>query len=251
MMKCREQKWVDAHFKGALHPGDEHRMRAHLPDCPACRAYYDKRLTFEQIDPRALHTKARLERGLGLTPRGSSKGLFVGVPAIFAMAGLAFMLTVGSPSDQGYTARGGSPPSRALPSNELEIYRLQAGHAVRVDQAITTTDELAFAYRNGARKRRLLLFGANEKGQIQWYHPSWSDADENPVAVPITDDANTHELPEAIAQAVRGSSLRVTAWFVDDPVSVRDAEALFGQNKAPVGAIVVTKSVRVDSDALR
>ena len=86
-------------------------------------------------------------------------------------------------------------------------------------------DELAFAYRNPARKGRLLVFAVDEHGHVYWYHPGWSDAGQNPTAVPISAEPGLHELPAAVLHKFDGERIMIHALFTDRELSVRQIEA--------------------------
>jgi hypothetical protein len=231
---CPTLDRVDRHFSGALGSGDEAQLRRHLPECAECRERYRAHLLVERLDPRAAGPKARLARALGLRPR-RRWGLWLGVP-MAAMATAAVVLFIGT--GNGFVARGGAGPAA------LQIYR--AGAERLVEASMRAGDELAFAYRNPARKKFLLVFGVDEHQHVFWYHPAWVSAADEPVAIPIAVDAALHELPEAIAQPLDGRELRMTAWFLDEPLSVKAAEALIAQHKQKEGAVVVQRPLRVE-----
>jgi hypothetical protein len=230
-MSCPKSGLVDRHF--ARGSGE---LFAHLPECADCRERYKRRLLVEKLDPRGEGPKARLRRALGLPAPGRPWALWVGAPA--AALAAAALLVMLSPS--GFVARGGAKP------DALEIYRARNGKAARVDGQIGVGDELAFAYRNPAKKPRLLIFAVDEHQHVFWYHPAWVKAADEPVAIAVAADAALHELPESIAQPLDGKELRVTAWFLDEPLSVKRAEALVVKGRAPAGAVVVERVFVVD-----
>lgn len=132
--------------------------------------------------------------------------------------------------------------SAAGPASQLLVYEVDRRHASR--QATGRIDRgsaLAFAYANAAHRRRLLVFGVDEDRRVYWYHPAWSDARENPVAVPIEDDGALHEIPQAVTHALAGRRLEIFAAFGDDALSVRDVEAALARAPADAaGRPVVT-----------
>ena len=254
MSTCRDRAWVDAHFRGDIHPKDEQRMRQHLPGCTQCMARYNKRLIYERIDPRAIGVTARLERGLGLRRRRAVDFFRFAVPAACILVALVFFVIPRSSEDVGFRSRGGKgiESRRAVePEVGIEVYRVRGGRSVRAQGAIDAADDLAFAYRNRAGKRRLLLFGMDEQSNIEWYQPAWSDASANPTAVSIEKGADLRELPEAIARTLAGPSMRVTAWFVDDAITVRQAEILIRAGRTPPGAAVTTEVLQVHQEKRR
>ena len=67
----------------------------------------------------------------------------------------------------------------------LEIYRVTGdGTTKPADGWMAAGDELAFAYRNPTGFTRLMIFGVDDWGDIYWFHPAWTDASQDPVAVP-------------------------------------------------------------------
>jgi hypothetical protein len=217
---------IDAHFRGATSPARERRMRAHLAGCAGCRERYERHLHLAALVPdAAAPARERLRRGLGLdAPAAASRASFAwwrgAAPALAALClVVAFGLRRPSPSEP--QARGG-----AGPASHLLAYELAPGHAAR--QALGAIDRgsgLAFAYVNGARRARLLVFGVDESRRVYWYHPAWVDARENPVAVPIEGDDRLHEIPQAVTQALASKRLEIFGAFGDDTLSVRDVEA--------------------------
>jgi hypothetical protein len=225
---------IDRHFAGELGQSDEARLRSHLPECAECRQRYRRHLLLERLDPRAAGPKARLARSLGLRRPRRPWGVWLGAPTLAAVAAMAMVVLAGR---SGFVPRGGHGPAA------LEVYHASGK---RVDGSIRVSEELAFAYRNPGKKSRLLVFGVDEHQHVFWYYPAWTKPAEDPVAVPIEGDAALHELREAIAQPLDGQRLRVIAWFLDEPLSVKRAEALRVEGKIPEGAIAVERELRVE-----
>jgi hypothetical protein len=239
MTPCRNLGQVDDHFAGRLGAVEEARLRGHLPECADCRERYQRRLLIERLDPRAPGPKRRLARTLGL--RAPLRWNFwLGVPGV-AMAAAAAVLIMISVRPNGFQARGGRGPS------SLEIYCLKGQRPARVGEVIRVGDELAFAYRNTSKKKYLLIFAVDEHSHVFWYHPAWVKSTDEPTAIEIASDAALHELPEAIAQPLDGEKLRVVAWFLDEPLSVKRAEALVGQQRVAEGAVAVGRTLRVEA----
>jgi len=215
----------------------EREMRAHLPGCAECRAFYERWLLAASVDPAVPSDQDRLARGLGLAvapaPRNVARplGLFVGLAAAAAI--LVLVLRPGPGPDEGggpgqFVARGGGMVGAPIP--ELAVYRIarvgEAGAAPEpVTDEIRATDEVAFAYRNTAGKRRLLVFAVDEHGHVFWYHPGWSDPNESPRAVAISTIPGLHELHAAISQRYDGQRLSFHALFKDLDLTVRQVEA--------------------------
>jgi hypothetical protein len=222
---CSPQRGlIDRHFAGRIRARAERRLREHLPGCPACRSYYARHLLLAQLDPSALDSRDRLARGLGIRSARPTAGP-VGWLALATLAALLLVVLlwptrVAPPGDEapGFTARGG-----AAPTTELLVYRVGQG---LVEGEILSTDELAIAYRNEACRRRLMVFGVDDRGAVYWYHPAWQDPAANPTAIPIRSGPGIHELPEAVKHEIRGSRLTIHGIFLDRPLTVRQVEQM-------------------------
>jgi hypothetical protein len=240
-----------AHFAGAGAPRREREMRAHLPGCVDCRAFYEDCLLVASLDPAAPSDEERIARGLGLpVRRAPGRALFLNVTALAGMAAAAVVLFAvvrptrngdhgGTPAPAGasgektggFVARGAAD-ARAP---ELVVYRIAAGGGApeAAAEVIHPGDEVAFAYRNPTGKRRLLVFAVDEHGHVYWYHPGWVDSGNDPTAVAISPEPGLHELPAAVAQRYDGERLRVHALFTDQEITVRQVEAALA---APTGS---------------
>jgi hypothetical protein len=246
---CEMRSAIDDHFAGKITPAAERALREHLPTCAECREYYRRHQILSDLDPEGLDPRQRLARGLGLQPQ-RRRLVFIAVPALAAAAAIALLVILwpgAHPADDGLVSRGG--PAESSPAR-LEIYRVRPGEPpARVEDEINAGDELAFAYENRAGKKRLMVFGVDEGGNIYWYHPSWQDPVENPVAVAIEGGAGIRELPEAIAHSIRGESLRIYAVFTDEPLPVDSIETLIKKAGKPVEILplvnVIQESVLV------
>ncbi len=217
--ECPAARLVDRHFALRIRPRDERRLREHLGGCATCTVRYHRHLALAPLDPRAPEAKSRLAVGLGLRPRRAPRGLpILAAAAVCAvLAGIALLRPSGG-GDGAVAARGDS-------RCRLFIYRLPPGAApTPVVDHIGRSDDLAFAYQNGAGRRRLLVFAVDEHRHVYWYHPAWDDPAADPVAVAISTAAGVHELPEAIGHAYDGNQLMLYALFTDEPLSVRAIE---------------------------
>jgi hypothetical protein len=248
----------------------EQAMRAHLPGCAECRAFYDRWLVVSDLDPAAPSDEDRLARGLGLPVRrapASGVRLFTVFAGLAAAAAIAlFVLRPAAPDgvSGGFVARGAGAGAVAP---ELAVYRIAggspagAGAPEPIADTIHAGDEVAFAYRNPTGKGRLLVFAVDEHGHVFWYHPGWSDPGDDPRAVAVSTAPGLHELPAAIAQRYDGQQLSFHALFTDQEITVRQVESALASNPAAAGgskgemvemngwpfpgAIDVVRSVRV------
>jgi hypothetical protein len=226
---CRFVRLVDRHFAAHIRPVQERILRAHVADCVVCRDRYSRHLLLARLDPRVPSTRDRLARGLGLRdrpPRGRWRSLaVVGLAAAGALA-----LWPRPVLERKFTARGVPAAFQAV-----VVYRVNAsGGTLPAGSFIGASDELAFAYRNPAGRKFLLVFGTDEHRRVYWYHPAWTDATEDPVAVPIRPTSELVELPEAISQRIEGSTLTIHTLLLDQPVRVREVEERLARGTAPL-----------------
>jgi hypothetical protein len=241
MTVCIERGRVDRHFEGTITPDGERAMREHLPECDACRAYYERWLLLSRLDPAAPPPETRIARGLGLP--GSRSALLpfsIAGAATLVAAAAAILLFVRSGSESiGFTARGGTPRTAV---SRVFIYDVQPGKpAAPASASVARGDELAFAYENGAAKERLMIFGLDEHHHVYWFYPAWTSQADNPVAIPIEHDEVRHELPEAVRHDFDGSRLEIRSLFLDRPLSVTQVEAMLRQN--PVGPLPIPGAI--------
>jgi hypothetical protein len=222
------RRLIDRHFAGRITAGQERTLRQHLSGCPECQDYYERHLLLCQVDPRGLDAKTRLGRGLGLQPAPRSIRVLWLTAAAAAATATVLLAVLSWPLSQnpdGFAVRGGAPDQA-----QLLVYRVRPGMpAELVQDEISATDELAFAYQNGAGKKWLLVFGTDEHNSVYWYHPGWKDASSNPSAVPLEPSFEPVELPEAIQHSLRGSQLSIHALFADRRLSVRQIEAMLNR----------------------
>jgi hypothetical protein len=230
---ARARRAIAAHFAADVTPAEERALREHLPGCGPCRALYDRHLVLAAIDPSGWPAEQRLARGLGLPGSRARRrapmalALLGGAAAAVAVA----VLVVARPAPP--VARGGGDAADVARAPELLVYRLARGGAPEPSPSVIHSgDELAFAYRNPRASRRLLVFGVDEHRHVYWYHPGWSDARDNPGAVPIAAGPGLHELPAAVAHRLDGGKLVIHALFTDRALTVADVESAVAAGRA-------------------
>jgi len=229
MSACAHARFVDLHFAVRILPDEEQDLRAHLESCHDCRERYRRQLLLAQLDPRGASPRDRLARGLGFRQRGNRRW-WLAIVTAGAMAAAGLALWPRAAVDGDFTPRGGAA---TLPA--LVVYRLDASGSSRpASAAIGSSDELAFAYRNPAGRKFLLVFGVDEHRHVYWYHPGWTDAAQDPTAVPIRATPDLTELPEAIAHRLYGARLTLHALLLDAPVSVREVEDRLARGASPL-----------------
>jgi hypothetical protein len=237
MMNACEKEFhpsIDRHFARKLSRSREARLRAHLPTCTSCRAYYQGQQLAEKLDPRGDNPRERLAAALGLPAPGKNLALRWRLAAVVLVGATACVLLLAKalPPHEAFIARGAST---GLPSAGLEVavYRMKSPHeAERVGEHVLAQDELAFAYRNESGKPFLMIFAVDTAGRVAWYHPAWTEPSSNPKAVAITKQVGFKELPEAVRQPLQGDTITLHALFMDRPLDVRSVE----QRVANVGS---------------
>ncbi len=245
----RTRDAITDHFAGAIAPAAEREMRAHLPACSDCHALYERHLLLASLDPAGLPIETRLERGLGMRPARPPRRAALGWMGLGGAAFAALLLFYtrptppkinassvpastlpAEPSGPEVAARGAPAHVAAARMPEVQVYRIFTGRrgsttSEKAGDFVYAGDELAFAYRNPAGKGRLLVFAVDEHGHVYWYHPGWSDAGQNPTAVPISAEPGLHELPAAVLHKFDGERIMIHALFTDRELSVRQVEA--------------------------
>ena len=216
-------------------------MREHLEVCEACRRRYRRHLLLAELDPAALPAKERIARGLGLSWRKPEAfPIPASVLTLAAAAAVLLFFVQRGPSMSGFSVRG---LVQSPPASRVLVYdvRPDAAPALAGD-TVGRSDELAFAYENGAAKPRLMIFGVDEHSHVYWFFPAWTNEAEDPTAIAIETDPGRHELPEAIRHRLDGSRLDVRALFLEAPLSVRQVETLIRER--PSGPLPIAGAVQ-------
>jgi hypothetical protein len=227
---------VDRHFAGSLGALAEKEMRAHLPECASCRARYDRHLLYGELTGRGRSPEERLARGLGFSERvpGDRPRWVLPWSLAGAAAAASLALVLIGPWMSEFTARGGPA---AIPPG-LQIYEVpRKGKPYLADGQIYPDRELAFSYTNPAGYKNLMVFGIDDRGEVYWFYPEYTDITKNPQSVPISAGVVPTELEAAIGHDLRGQRLRVIGVFTNEPLTVREVEAKvrFGDLNFPGG----------------
>jgi hypothetical protein len=245
MTACPKTKLVDAHFARTIAPEEERDLRAHLETCQTCHARYRRRQLLAKLDPEAPSAEARLAHGLGLAADAAPKPeqprakvlafRAFAIASVVAIAALMLLRVAARQVDDGFTPRG---PGAKGATSTVQIVRATKGtEPSLIGDAIRANDELAFAYDNAKQKPYLLVFGVDEHGHVYWYHPAWTKAAEDPSAIRIDATGGRHELREAIAHDLDGTTLEIHALFTDGPMTVREIERIVAGRPAPLGRL--------------
>jgi hypothetical protein len=233
---CPMRGHVDDHFARRLKPSTERSLREHLPNCVSCKSLYERHLLLRRLDPKAAgDSQKRLGQGLGLVrppmPVAQSMAALAAV-AVLTVGVLATRTAPFEPAGtEGFTARGGS---EVTAPEALRVFRVRPGVAAEaVEGELRAGDELAFAYQNPNGRKWLLIYGVDEHQHVYWFHPSWSNPEEDPAALKAFGGVALHELPEAISHSLDGKQLVLHGVLADERLTVKQAEALLrGRNPA-------------------
>ena len=224
---------IAAHFAGA-----QRRPRRSGRCAPTCRGARPATHTTNTTcccrawTRRPLPARSRLARGLGLACardrrapgvragwglRCGGRGAGAGLPAAGHPGGRrgATVVTASRRAARRAGARWRGRPGAqvrrrvAARAPEVQIYRFAHDAPRRrapngPAKPMQADDELAFAYRNPGGMTRLLVFAVDEHGHVYWYYPGWSDAADNPTAVPISSQPGLHELPASVLHKFDG-----------------------------------------------
>jgi hypothetical protein len=225
---------IDAHFQGRGSAKTHSLFMAHLPECGDCHRYFDRRMLLAEMDPKGLGAKERIGRSLGFTKKQEPK--FASLPVFLtasAMAAGAFILWPAPASDDGFTSRGsGGGVVVSTAPEEVFVYKIGADNQpLEVGKEMLASDELTFSFRNAGDATHLMIYGVDDQNQIYWFYPAWTNADENPTAVPVERTKGVKALGRAVAHDYRGKTLRLYSLFLEDknPLpSVQELEKRLG-----------------------
>lgn len=232
--RCAFSPRVDAHFRGANSVTEEAEMRRHMLDgCSSCHRRYTRQALLSRVQPGAPRPQDRLARGLGFArPAWMRPSALFGAMAACAVLGVVLLV----PRDQRaqFQARG-LPAAGA--AGELRVFKVRPGApSEAAGDRLAASDELAFAYRNGAGKRHLFIFGVDEHRHVYWFSPAWRSAQEQPAAPVVATDGAFHEIEDAVGHPYDGSRLEVHALFTDRAWRVQELEtAIAAGGATPFG----------------
>jgi hypothetical protein len=238
---CAHRGDVDGYFGGHLPAARGAILRRHLEACEACRTHYQRHLRLAALDPRALPFEERVVRGLGLRPRGLPGIVWGGMAAALALSAVVIVARPATESTATFRARGAGEPSALVlsvgsPPTDVLAFRTDGGKpGGLLTGPLPARAEVAFAYRNGGGWQRLMVFARDDRGEIYWYQPPWTDGREDPEGVPLAAGPGLHELPRAVSHTIRGRRLELCALLLQQPLSVREVERrlALGPARAP------------------
>ncbi len=231
---------IDRYFKGTANAAESATMfDALIADEEATR-YFERRRVLSDLDPQKPGAQDRIAQSLGLptsqpaTQPASLRTFFAPLLGVAAAAAAVLFLVVPGGEDDGFSPRGGGDQPSF--SEEVLVFRVDQHGSELLKGDIAASDELAFAYRNPAGHRGLMVYGVDDAGEIYWYHPAWTDPDDNPAAIDVREGKDLVELKEAVTHDIGGRRLKIYGLFVDAPTTVREVEEALKGGADPAGA---------------
>ncbi len=100
-------------------------------------------------------------------------------------------------------------------------------------------DALLFTIHNRPESpyRYAMIFGFDDRGEIYWYYPAYTDAAEDPVSIPAPASDQPIALEEAVRHRLHPGWLRVVGLFSRSPLDVRSVEATVARAVAEHGGV--------------
>lgn len=226
------------HFQRQLPGGEERAMRRHLQRCGECRSLYSALTLSEGQGAEAERARhERLESAIfGAAPVSGARAETSSVqrrrliptlawPALAATAAVALLIIWPRHASE---PRVKGPVATASQLVSISAYARTPGGALRPARGtIPRGRPLAFSYLDSSREGydRLLLLGVDERYNVYWFYPAWTDPKTNPTAYPLPRSRGVAELPDEVGHTYEGSRLRVFALFTKRrDLSVRQIE---------------------------
>lgn len=232
---------IEAQHKGAaLDAEQSSTLFAHLGGCAKCRAFYDRCAQLEAaLEGTELPTQAMRERLLARgapAPRAPASILrwpLIGAGALAAVAAVALLAVPGPAEAPEFGVRGGPGAS----SPWITIYRLEDGEITPLEGPVSRGEPLLFAYSSKGEDHNLMIVGLDARGRAHWYHPAYTDEDQDPVSLPIEAGVTERALPERVYVEPAPGALELCAIFTAGPLKVKAVdEALEGAGRWPEDA---------------
>ncbi|MCP4498931.1 MAG: hypothetical protein GY822_03065 [Deltaproteobacteria bacterium] len=247
-MKLKDAKEIiDAHFSGRGGPHSALAAANAIAEVPEAKKYWDRQALFSSLDPQAASAKERVAMSLGVPATPKKRGFVWGGVGAFAMAAglFAFVLISPNTDDDGFTARG--PETGVISSAVFAFNISKEKEALERKSSIHSSDELAFAYMNPQGQKHLLVYGVDDKMNIYWFHPAWTNYNKPPAAIAVESSTQIRELQEAIGHEYIGRQLKLYSWFQEAPISVVEAEkaiAKAGANGVPAASLISSVTIQ-------
>jgi hypothetical protein len=160
-----------------------------------------------------------------LPPRKSRRWAYAVAPIAMA-ALLALLFVKPDPEFQPRTASSIAPDRWV----SIDLFSSREGETgyTKVESDIRPDDALFFtvSHRPESPYRHAMILAFDDRGQIFWYHPAYTDASENPISIPLAPSHEPIALEEAVRHRLEPGWLRVVGLFSRSPLDVRSVEAI-------------------------
>jgi len=229
---------VDLHLAGTTTPEAQAAISAHIPTCAECLA------AVQSSAQEDLHEAATPPEGTPILvvppvaapivepePQGVLPGpvralvdtlVFGGIAVVVAVAMIALPDFFAPDEDVATDRKVGA----GITISEVRIARVRPDgrKGLLAGNIIAPKDRLAFAYVHTSTWERLLVFVIDEKNEIYWQVPEWTDHREPAYAPTILNDRQVQQLPVAVHRDWQGKALAVHTIFTRDFVTTRQVE---------------------------
>lgn len=226
-------------LEGELPTSRCQELQAHITQCAECASKLEAlratlallgQLDEEYEDMDLLSgVQSAIEEPTPRKVRRSPRWPFMVVGLGTVAAAASILLWVAPPNERAdeFRARAASTATEIGAWVGVTAYRVEADTAVLLGSTMSTTDALAFAYRNAGQspKRFLAVFAVDSMGGVHWYYPAFTDGSSDPVSVRIDPSETPRQLPDRVDHNLAPGPLTITALFTNESLRVSQIES--------------------------
>jgi hypothetical protein len=121
----------------------------------------------------------------------------------------------------------------------IELFSSREGETgyTKVESDIRADDALFFTvnHRPESPYRYAMILAFDDRGQIFWYHPAYTDASQNPISISLAPSSEPIALEEAVRHRLSPGWLRIVGLFSRKPLDVKSVEAVVMKTIAEQG----------------
>ncbi len=232
------QEWV-RFIDGDLEPEQREAMRQHAASCTLCherlKSVRSTVSSFREPDEalEAIDVASEVMREVRQGP--ASNRMPVGVAWLAAAAALVAVVGAGlwwrslsTPSADGFRSRSSGHALSADAWVGLDVYVQRETHVVeRAGRRLPRDASLLFAYRNAGQKpfRHLMVFSVDGDGELRWFYPAYTDAQQNPSAILVKPSPSSTQLQNVSRHTFQPGPLYIYGLFTHKPLGVKAVEA--------------------------
>jgi hypothetical protein len=228
-------------------------VSSHAAECDRCQALVAElesmsaRLAPDEgefEDPELARDVATLIK-LKKTPERKQRHWPYAIAPIAIAAALALVFV--RPND-GFQERSGVEQADRWVS--IEAFRARDGVTgyQKVEHDIKSEDALVFSLENRPESpyRHAMIFAFDDRGQIFWYYPAYTDAAQNPVSIPAPASSKPIALEEAVRHRLEPGWLRVVGLFSRAPLDVKSVEEIVSHEIAEKGGVRLLERIPIE-----